>query len=118
MWCWSRVARAALPALLLCWSTAARAAFWQATITQGDWQARARAGGLLDLDAVAGLLSRFDETDGSMVTIRHLGGDAGSAWAASLRDMLVAYGIPSRFIEVVPGSGGLDILHVSLVDDR
>lgn len=114
MWCLSR----SFALAFLLWAGSAGAAFWQATIERTDWQRHATEGRLLDLDAVRELLSRFEETEGTTVTVRYPGGDAGSAWAVQFRDRLVAWGIPSAYVEMLPGSGGLDILHVSLVDGQ
>ncbi len=112
MWCWSRrwLVLAALVAL------PAQADFWQATIHSAEWREHADRGRLLQLDAVSALLARFEEVEGAVVTIRYPGGDAGNAWAVTLRDRLVGYGVPSAHIQMQPGSGGLDILHLSLVD--
>ncbi len=112
MWCWYKVVPLVIGALL--WSAPAHAAFWQATIKLGDWQAHAETNRLIELDAIRDLLARFEEKEGNTVTIRYPGGDAGSAWAVQFRNRLVAYGIPSSYIAMMPGSGGLDILHVSL----
>lgn len=81
-------------------------------ITAGEW-ARPRAG--IDLvrfpelaAAVRGLLASPD----SSLAIRYPGGDEGSLWAGELRAWLVALGIPSVRIELVPGSslpGQLDL---------
>ena len=115
MWCWSS---RLLVVAVLSWTGIAHAAFWQDTIDRAEWQQHAGQGRLLELAPVRELLSRFEESDGNRVTIRHPGGDAGTAWAVQLRDRLVAWGIPSDYVEMIPGSGGLDILHVSLVDGQ
>ncbi len=115
MWCWSRHA---LVAALLTVSVAPSAAldFWQGTVARGDWE-RA-AGDPVALDAVRQLLDRFEEVPGVRVYVRHPGGDAGSLWGLEMRDRLVACGIPVQHLELQPGSGGLDILHLSMVDER
>lgn len=100
--------------MLMVFGTGALAASWQSTLEYSVWQKHAAEGRLLELDAVRQLLRRFEEREGVTVVVRHPGGDAGSAWAVSFRDRLVAYGIPLRHIELLPGSGALDILHVSL----
>ncbi|GJL81051.1 MAG: hypothetical protein DHS20C01_06850 [marine bacterium B5-7] len=112
---------AIFPVLLLLaamlWPGQSQASFWQATITRGDWQ-QVAGGRLVEFEPVRELLSLFEETSGVVVTVRYPGGDVGSAWARTFRDKMVALGIPSSYIEMIPGSGGLDILHVSLVDGK
>jgi hypothetical protein len=110
----------ALPVVLvgMLFSVPASAENWQSTLELSVWQRHATEGRLLELDSVRELLRRFQEREGVAVIVRHPGGDLGSAWAAHFRDRLVAYGIPSAHIELLPGSGALDILHVSLTDGR
>lgn len=116
MWCsFDRISAAAFAALMLAWS-GAQGAFWQETLDRAQWQRHAAAGTYLRLDIIRELLERFEEREGTLITIRHPGGDAGTEWAVRFRNRLVAYGIPSRFLELIPGSGGLDILHVSMTD--
>lgn len=116
MWYWCRSARAALVAAVLAAAPIASAAAWEATVALDEWRSHAAGGRVLELDVVAELLGRFEEREGTVLTIRHPGGDAGSRWGVEFRDYLVTYGVPSRYMELVPGSGGLDILHVSLTD--
>lgn len=47
------------------------------------------------------------------IQIRYPGGEEGSLWAAELRDWLVALGVPSSALEVVPG--GLQEAGIELV---
>ena len=75
-----------------------------------DWPARRSAHGMLELDVVRAVLSMFSEKGGQNVIIRHPGGDGGNAWALEFREWLVAFGVPSHFITLEPGSGGADRL--------
>jgi hypothetical protein len=102
--------------LIVIAASAFGADFWQQTITRADWLTHVEQRRVLELDAVRELLDRFEEGEAT-VTVRFPGGDLGSTWAVNFRDRLVSYGIPSRYIELLPGSGGLDILHVSMVVD-
>jgi hypothetical protein len=107
-----------LGALLVFLSIDAHAASWEANIKRDDWVAHVAERRLLELDAIREILARFEEIDDARIVIQYPGGDVGSAWAVQFRDRLVAYGVPSAFMEMMPGSGGLDILRVSLTDDR
>jgi len=101
--------------LLLPGSVAAE--FWQQNLNRTDWERQLAARNLTGLNVVQGLMQRFEERDGMQITIRYPGGDAGSHWAADFRDWMVSLGIPSRFMVLEPGSGGLDILHISLLSE-
>jgi hypothetical protein len=89
--------------------------FWQSTIERAKWEQYDTGKRLLEMETIRELLQRFDETEQTRITVRYPGGDSGSAWAVEFRNRIVAYGIPSRYVELIPGSGGLDILHVSMV---
>ena len=75
-----------------------------------DWPERRNARGVLKLDSVRAVLSVFSEEGGQNVIIRHPGGDGGNAWAFEFREWLVAFGVPTHFITLEPGSGGADRL--------
>ena len=75
-----------------------------------DWPKRRSAYAVLELDAVRAVLSIFSEEGGQNVIVRHPGGDGGNAWALEFREWLVALGVPSHFIILEPGSGGVDRL--------
>jgi len=75
-----------------------------------DWPQRRNAHVVLELDPVRAVLSVFSEEGGQNVIVRHPGGDGGNAWALEFREWLVAFGVPSYFITLEPGSGGADRL--------
>ena len=75
-----------------------------------DWPHRRSAHAVLQLDSVRAVLSVFSEEGGQNVIVRHPGGDGGSGWALEFREWLVALGVPSYFITLEPGSGGVDRL--------
>ena len=75
-----------------------------------DWPQRRSAYAVLKLDQVRAVLSVFSEEGGQNVIVRHPGGDGGNAWALEFREWLVALGVPSHFIILEPGSGGVDRL--------
>ena len=82
-----------------------------------DWPQRRSAHAVLELDPVRAVLSVFSENGGQTVIVRHPGGDGGNAWALEFREWLVALGVPSHFISLEPGSGGVDRLLI-LVETR
>ena len=82
-----------------------------------DWPQRRTAHAVLELDPVRAVLSLFSEEKGQNVVVRHPGGDGGTAWALEFREWLVAFGVPSQFISLEPGSGEADRLLV-LVEAR
>ena len=75
-----------------------------------DWPQRRSAYAVLELNPVRAVLSVFSEEGGQNVVVRHPGGDGGNAWALEFREWLVALGVPSHYITLEPGSGGVDRL--------
>ena len=75
-----------------------------------DWPQRRSSHAVLDLDPVQAVLSVFSEEAGQNVIVRYPGGDVGNAWALEFQEWLVAFGVPSYFITLEPGSGGADRL--------
>jgi hypothetical protein len=75
-----------------------------------NWPQRRSAYTVLELDPVRAVLSLFSEGGGQNIIVRHPGGDVGNAWAFEFQEWLVAFGVPSYFITLEPGSGGADHL--------
>jgi hypothetical protein len=75
-----------------------------------DWPKRRTTQSLLKLDVVRVLLYIFKEESGQTVTIRYPGGDEGNAWGVEFQEWLVSLGLPSRYVVLEPGSGGIDRL--------
>ena len=55
---------------------------------------------------------------GSIVEIRYPGGDEGSLWASELSDWLVALGIASEHIRLIPGHARADQIELLIVEPR
>jgi len=59
---------------------------------------------ILGMAPISKAMRQLDQQRGSSLLIRYPGGDEGSLWANELRAWLVALGLSSRRIELVPGS--------------
>jgi len=85
------------------------------TITQSEWPQYANGANLSALPQLRDLLQRFEEREGTRLEIRFPGGEQGNKWARQLQRWFVAYGVPSRYLTLAPGSGAPDRLLVMLV---
>lgn len=110
MWCPPR--RIGL-ALLAC-ALSAQADDRRFGVAQADWSRYVEARAVIELDAVRGVLERFEERPGARVVVRHPGGSFGVRWADELRRWLVAFGVPSRYVVLEPGSGAPDVLYLAV----
>lgn len=90
------------------WCTAARAEF--VVLHAAPWQQAQASSSWATLAPLLRVAEAFDAVPGTRIVVRYPGGDAGNAWARSVRDRLVAMGIASHHIELQPGSGYADAL--------
>ena len=68
------------------------------------------------LPAVVNTLSRFEESGKITIVIRYPGGDPGRQWAQEIYDWLVSFGVPTRYLELEPGSGAADRVVLATID--
>lgn len=87
-------------------------------ITAGEW-AKPRAGiELVRFPGLAAAVRGLLAAPASRLELRYPGGDEGSLWAGELRAWLVALGIPSVRIELVPGSSVPGQIDIQLVPQQ
>jgi hypothetical protein len=69
-----------------------------------DWTIPPRAEAVVQNRPLADFLHAFDRRPGNRLLIRHAGGEIETVRAEALRDALVALGLPSKFIRLVPAA--------------
>lgn len=74
-------------------------------IANYEWPRNAAVDEVLQIPQLRSVIARYDESDNSILIIRHPGGHDGNEWARALRDVLVSLGIGKSNIELEPGSG-------------
>jgi hypothetical protein len=84
-----------------------------------DW-ARPRSGErLLSFPALRDFAAVWSVVpQGSVVEIRYPGGDEGGLWASELSDWLVALGIASEHIKLMPGHARADQIELVIMEPR
>ena len=105
-----------LLSLLLGGTPAAAGEIYEHILTRPQWPQHANGHNILALPAVEQALRRFEENGKITIAIRYPGGDFGRQWADELYDWLVSFGVPTRHLELHPGSGAADRLVVSVID--
>ncbi len=73
----------------------------------GDW--------LVHQPALAGAIAQLQQQPDSHLQVRYPGGDEGVLWAEELQSWLVALGLASNRIELVPGSSKADLIQLNVV---
>jgi hypothetical protein len=97
-----------LPLLLIVMAIPAFAADTPMHITAAEW-AQPRSGEvLLRHPALTQAVQGLQANAGAMLEIRYPGGDSGTLWARELQAWLVALGVESARIRLVPGSETAD----------
>lgn len=99
-----------LPVVLLVMATHLKAADVPLRITAFEW-AQPRSGEvLLRHPALVEAMRLLQVNESALLEIRYPGGDSGSLWARELQAWLVALGVESARIRLVPGSTAADQL--------
>ncbi len=73
----------------------------------GEW--------LVHQPALAGAIGQLRQHPQSRLRIRYPGGDEGVLWAEELQSWLVALGLASNRLELVPGSSKADAIQLDVV---
>jgi len=83
-------------------------------ITASEW-AQPRSGEtLLRYPALSQAVQQLQANDSAVLEIRYPGGDSGSLWARELQAWLVALGVESSRIRLLPGSEAADQLQLRI----
>ena len=69
-----------------------------------EWSVPKQTRTLLAMPAISKSMHKLQNNDNSLLKIKYPGGDEGTLWANELRSWLVALGLSSKRIELVPGS--------------
>lgn len=101
----SQPMRSVVTACLLLLSTALSAADLETRrVTAAEWAVPRDGAAMVRMPALAAVVHRLLQEPEGAVEIRYPGGDPGVLWAKELEAWMVALGISSEQIELVPGS--------------
>ena len=70
---------------------------------------------LLKVPELATIVEQWSESQGHRIELRYPGGEEGELWVEELADWLVSLGIPSRVIQLSPGSDAEDVINIVLI---
>ena len=80
------------------------------SLAAADWPPPRRAETLAKHRPLGDLVRAFDRRDTGVLRIRHAGGELDSRFAEQLRDALVALGVPTARIHLLPAAADADRL--------
>lgn len=73
-------------------------------LTASDWNVPRTTETILSMPALQHTVQDYNKHPKAQIQIHYPGGDEGTLWATELRSWLVALGIASHHIELLPGS--------------
>jgi hypothetical protein len=78
------------------------------TLSADEW-AQPRSGvAITQFNAVRSAINYWEQGIDSAILIRYPGEDSGEIWATELRDWIISLGIPSDYLQLMPGSHAAD----------
>jgi hypothetical protein len=84
-------------------------------LKSSEWNVPRTSDSILAMPALNKTVQAFSKHPGARIQIRYPGGDEGTLWATELRSWLVALGIASRHIELLPGSRDPEQLELRVI---
>ncbi len=84
-------------------------------LTAKEWAVPRSGAALLSMPPVRAAMRELDSAPQAHLRVRYPGGDEGTLWAHELQGWLVALGLASTRIELVPGSRRADALGLEVV---
>ena len=102
--------------LFLLASTAFAATQHDEILSRTQWSDQVNGTYIVTLPEVSRILRLFKEYDNIIVEIHHPNNDSGQSWAESLGHWLVTFGIPIRYIRLLPDSDVDNQIIITLID--
>ena len=84
-------------------------------LTAEQWAVPRNVETIIQMPALASAMSELQATPGGKLLIRYPGGDAGSLWITELHSWLVALGVSSTEMEIVPGSANSQAIELEVL---
>lgn len=110
------MSRNLLGLLLLCLTTPLHAEMTEYIITAEQWAIPRHGERLLKLPVLKQVVGQWQKSPEQAIEISYPGGEQGELWVREIQDWLIALGVSSESLHVVVGSGGKDLIKLSVVN--
>lgn len=80
-----------------------------------EWSVPKKTTTLLAMPAINKVMKKLQKNVNSSLKIKYPGGDEGTLWANELRSWLIALGLSSKRIELIPGSAVSTIIELDVL---
>jgi hypothetical protein len=81
-----------------------------------QWEYARSGDSILSLPVLRQLVNTWLQQKDKIIEIQYPGGEEGEFWVQELTDWLIALGIPSDHMVIVPGSGVDDVIRFDLIN--
>lgn len=86
-------------------------------LSSAQWNVPRTTQSVIGMPAIRQAVKAYEETPLATIQLRYAGGDEGTLWANELRSWLVALGIASADIDLLPGAKQTDQLEIRVVSN-
>lgn len=80
-----------------------------------EWSVPKQTVTLLAMPAIYKSMQKLNKNKNSILNIKYPGGDEGTLWVNELRSWLIALGLSSKRIEMVPGSANSMLIELEVL---
>ncbi len=80
-----------------------------------QWEMAREGERLLALPVLQQLVNTWAARPHQKIELRYPGGEEGELWVEALMDWLVSLGVPSKYMNAVPGSGEADVIRFEII---
>lgn len=87
----------------------------EAVIQAEQWELSRSGDHLLATEDIASVVKGWSADDKQKIELQYPGGEEGELWVYQVMDWLVALGVPSSNLVVVPGSGKDDVIRLRVI---
>ena len=87
------------------------------SLTAEQWESARGGAKLITVPVVQQIVNRWSVAPEHVVELQYPGGEEGELWVSELKDWLISLGIPSKYLQTVPGSGRDDLIRFKLIQD-
>lgn len=84
-------------------------------LTAEQWELSRGGERLVKLPTMQQIVNRWSASSGQVIELQYPGGEEGELWVSELRDWLISLGIPSKYLQTVPGSGRDDLIRFTFI---
>jgi len=80
------------------------------------WDKQRHGEVILKVPVLSSVIEKWSDNPLQQIELRYPGGEEGELWVEELKDWLVSLGVPSKALQLSPGSNAQDIINIVLIN--